>query len=431
MGVLVALAARVASRSTCLLLSQAAGGDAGGDNSKDLRRFDTVLSPAPPGAAGAPGAGTTLITAAQAETAAAARRFANDETASALAAKVGRLRDLLKAHEALDDEGARLQRAVQQQEEQDSLKMIQLFRAQNEAFSAELAEVKAAVEEATMVRMRQENDEALAEVERRISAMEGAHGEMMDQVMKEASAAVSEASNAATAETEARLGAAHNAAMAAERDEQSARISKLDLEVRALSTVLSHNTMYKRVSHATHQLTTSVLMVRSMLAGKSTPAAAALATLPSLATKLGDDLLVEAFAPLRGKGAERMAKVPTLPQLTKRFDVVAAAGRTAALVPEAEPGLLGHLLASVTSALTLRAAETGHTATSSVFATAEAALLRGDLKHAVATVRTLEGAPAATVSGWLQAAEERLALEQLLALAMAECTVATMALAPY
>mmetsp|Transcript_36120 Transcript_36120/g.71813 ORF Transcript_36120/g.71813 Transcript_36120/m.71813 type:complete len:83 (+) Transcript_36120:567-815(+) len=81
--------------------------------------------------------------------------------------------------------------------------------------------------------------------------------------------------------------------------------------------------------------------------------------------------------------------------------------------------------------LTLKAAETGHTETSVLFSVAEAAIARGDVRHAVAAVRSLSGAPAAAASGWLQAAEERLLLEQMLTLAMAEATLTTVALAPY
>lgn len=195
--------------------------------------------------------------------------------------------------------------------------------------------------------------------------------------------------------------------------------------------MLSHDTAYKEASHKTHQLTAGVLTVREALAGKATTAAAALRTLPKLAERLGDVLLVETFKPLQGKGADVMAKVPTVPQLTARFVDVAAAGRTAALVPETAPGLWGHALASITSFITLRAAETGHTHASTVLTTAETALARGDLRRAVEAVRALHGPSRAAASGWLEAAEERLLLEQILTVATAESTIATAALAPY
>ena len=92
----------------------------------------------------------------------------------------------------------------------------------------------------------------------------------------------------------------------------------------------------------------------------------------------------------------------------------------------------GHALAGATSALTLRAAETsGHTAASATISTAEALLKKGDLRGAVGAVRTLEGAPARAAKGWLQAAEERLMLQQMLSVATSEATIATAALAPF
>ena len=75
--------------------------------------------------------------AAQHEAAAAAARAALTEaTAAELATKVSRLREMLAEQTKVGDEGARLQRAVQRQEEEDSLKMVDLLRAADEAFSA-------------------------------------------------------------------------------------------------------------------------------------------------------------------------------------------------------------------------------------------------------------------------------------------------------
>ena len=165
-GLLASIAARALARAPARISLYSAAESAptdevtpastsadGSKESTDLRRFDTTLPP--------DGATEAALAAAEA---AAARAEATERTASELATKVARLRDLLAEREAVDDEGARLQRAVQRQEEEDSLKMIQLFRAQDEAFSAELAEAKAAVEEGTIVRMRQEADEAVGMV---------------------------------------------------------------------------------------------------------------------------------------------------------------------------------------------------------------------------------------------------------------------------
>ena len=264
-----------------------------------------------------------------------------------------------------------------------------------------------------------------------LSAAEEAHAQTLAALESDRAAAIESAAAAAAAETAARLQAEHEGAMVAEKEAAGGRLGALSTDVSALSAVLSHDTAYKRVSHQTHQLTAAVLTVREALHGKASSAALALKTLPGLASRLGDDLLVEAFKPLTGSGAAHYAKVPTVAQLTARFDDVAAAGRTAALVPEAAPGLWGHALAGITSLVTLRAAETGHTEASTSLATAEAALARGDLRHAVAAVKCLEGPSAWAASGWLRAAEERLLLEQMLTVATAEATISTAALAPH
>ena len=167
---LFSVASRAASRSNVVLLSSAGSGDASAE--RDLRRYETLpATDIPMGAkdnegepasaefaagsfaAAAVSAAESAaeLAAAHAEAEAAAVRAAAVESAAVeLAGKVARLRALLAERDAADDEGARVQRAVQRQEEEDSLKMITLLRAQDEAFAAELAEAKAGVEVATV-----------------------------------------------------------------------------------------------------------------------------------------------------------------------------------------------------------------------------------------------------------------------------------------
>ena len=246
----------------------------------------------------------------------------------------------------------------------------------------------------------------------------------------EAKEAVGAAAAASKAEADAAAAARLEAAVAAERKRLGDTFEELAIEVGALANVLNHDTRYKQVSHATHQLSA---LVQAVSAGPhSKPNAAALAALPALADRLGDELLQEACAPLSAKSTgSALAKAPTLGELSARFVDVAAAGRVAALVPPSAPGLWGHLLASLTSTLTLRAAETGHTASSHVITAAEDSLRRGDLHSAVRAVRRLEGPPARAAAGWLRAAEERLLLQTILSVATSEATVATAALAPF
>ena len=294
--------------------------------------------------------------------------------------------------------------------------------------------------------------------------------------LAEMRAAVEDEKQRARDETTLQLQGQHDAALVAEKASTSDKLYALEVNVGALEAVLSHDTRYKQVSHATHQLAAAVYTAKATPTpatvrpptqeraharrpppppplptpflitrqhkprGRGShpapyippPASPQLATLPKLASKIGDELLVEALAPLGDKGApEKYAKAPTLLQLAKRFQTVAAAGRVAALVPEAAPGLWGYALATITSAMTLHAAENGQTDASLTFAAAEAALDRGDLRSAVSAVRHLEGPPKHAASGWLQAAEDRLYLDQLLTVATAASTVSTAALAPF
>jgi len=283
-----------------------------------------------------------------------------------------------------------------------------------------------------VIRMREEADAAVAEVEAKLNAAVEAHETSLSEASERVAMAAKAAAEAATVETETKLWGQFDASLAAEKAAASERLGQLEVNLGALSSVLSNDTQYKHVSHATHQLSASVLSVRAALNGKAAHAKAALRALPAIATKLKDELLTEVTRPLATQGGvEQFAQVPTHAQLAVRFQEVAVAGRIEALVPEHASGVWGHALAAATSMVTLQAAERGHTAASAVFTEAEAAMRRGDLKHAVEAVRTLRGGPALAASGWLDAAEERLLLEQVLTVASAQATIATAALAPY
>lgn len=169
-NMLLSIASRAVSR-TRIVFAQAPADDASppsseagpsdaddGDSKTSLRRFETLPTSYDP-------EGDAVVAAAQAAALAASQRAAATEARAAeLESRISKLRDELDARKALDDEGARIQRAVQRQEEEDSMKMIQFLREQSEAYSTELAEAKAAIEDETIRRMRQESDEAVAEV---------------------------------------------------------------------------------------------------------------------------------------------------------------------------------------------------------------------------------------------------------------------------
>lgn len=426
---------------------------------KNLRRFETIV---PSGAEPPPEA--ELLVEEDSE-----RVAATELRAAELNAKAAKLRALLEERVVVDDEGSRLQRAVQQQEEEDSLKFIEMLRAQDESFALELAETKAAVEESVVERMRLETLEALSRVEERYDELVDAHQEAMTAAVQASEAAAGAAAEAATATTEARCAAAHESAIGAEREGSRAEIGALRAEVEALGAVLSHDTFYKRTSHATHALSATAFTAVEYLSKKGSASATAdsLRTLNHLAVKLDDELLVRATSPFAGEtataphlldfmtpsslpltlplgnpnpssppplnhptgaGAEKSAKVATLAELSTRFKQVGEAGRTAALVPEGS-GLWGFALATLASKLTLQAAEAGQTETSLTLSRAEACLEKGKLHDAVTEVRSLTGHPAVACAGWVRAAEERLHLELSLTVSTAEAAIAAAALA--
>ena len=186
---------------------------------------------------------------------------------------------------------------------------------------------------------------------------------------------------------------------------------------------MSHDEKYKVTSHATHQLSAAILSIDEALGGRAhkQQMAATCRALPALAKKLDDPLLNEVF---QAAQLEKTATpVPTLAQLASRFDDVAAAGRRAALVPEGS-GLWGYALASVVSSITFKAsAEAVGGEAATIISNAEALLAEGALLPAVTEVRKLRGPPAATCAGWVQAAEERLLLEQTLRVAKAQASL--------
>ncbi|KAL1526994.1 hypothetical protein AB1Y20_015682 [Prymnesium parvum] len=395
---------------------------------EDLRRFDT-LPPSESDSWGKPDSSPPPPAEQQAE--AAAQMLA--EATTELTAKIARLRAELEARAAVDDEAWRVQQAVQRQEEADSMKMLALLREQDDAFAFQLSEATADVEAAVLRRMREEQAALEAEYVEAMQQMAQQHEAVLAEVRAAAEAEKEAAVAESVALAEARMQLELDTAVAEERARAGAKLAALDLEVSALAAVLSHDSQYKLTSHATHQLSATVLGIEESLTRRSmVPSAKALRALPTLAAALKDELLIEATAPLAGKGADRYAQVPTLAQLSKRFVDVASAGCTASLVPEGT-GMWGYALAQVASLLTVGGSRGGSTPlnvsdTALIFSRASEALEQGALLEAVSEVRKLHGPPASAARGWLEAAEERLLLEQILTIAKAESAIAMAAL---
>lgn len=255
------------------------------------------------------------------------------------------------------------------------------------------------------------------------------HAENMRAASEAASRELHEAVTKEVANTEVRLRQEYDAMLQAEREATGQRVADMHSDVAALDAVLTHDSTYKRTSHATHQLSAAVLAIEESLTRRSSvPARTALQVLPKLASKLNHQVLIEAVRPLTDKGsAEKLAKAPTISQLQNRLHDVAAAGRTAALVPSGS-GMWGHALAGVISAITFKGAEVAGSDAARIFDCAERAMTQGTLLEAVTEIRKLEGPPAAACRGWLDAAQERLLLDQMLTVVKAESSIAMAAL---
>ena len=369
------------------------------------------------------------------------RRFetvptAEVDTTAQLVKTITHLRAVLDERANLDNEALRVQRAVQKQEEADSVKLMGLLREREAEYAEQLAAAKGEVEARLVVRMREEERLLAKQRDERLVELDEHHAAEL--------AAADAATTAAATEYYGRHAQAAEFAatkqlgddLLAGRRAHAAELAKLELETAALGGVLSHDSQYRAASHAVRQLAGIVLQLDgASLGGARGGAAAGWKALGAVSERLGDPLLREAV----GASAERTsgARVPTVAQLSERFGDVSHALRRAALTP-AGSGLWGHAVAGVTAKLAVPtgripeaagAAADEWSATAAVVVDVEESLARGALADAVRAARRLEPAQRAVASGWLAAAEERLLLEQTLAVARAQSAVALAALA--
>ena len=345
---------------------------------------------------------------------------ASDDPTAALQRKIEQLKALLES-------SSLVQHAVQRQEEADSAKMVVILREQEESFAELLEATKVEVEARLLLRLREEMEAQAAAYAEELDAAADAQLRARHAQARAAAEAAEAEVNAKLRELEEALKSTREEAARAEADAHAARIAALAPEVAAFHSALSADVALKRTSHATHLLSAAVLSVEEALDGAGGGAAAALGArwrrLPALAATLDDALLAEVLAaPAPRASADEI----TLPALSARYDAVATSARVAALTPE-HSGLWGHILGAVVARLTV-SADGRETEGSAALARARAWLDRGALGPAVAEVRALRGGAAAACAGWLAAAEERLLLEQALAVSKAQATIALDAL---
>lgn len=192
--------------------------------------------------------------------------------------------------------------------------------------------------------------------------------------------------------------------------ERMKAIDKLRAEVTLVETALYSNQTRLKTSNHLHSVHAAVFDLGTTLASPTRVSFVnELEKLETASKALGDDPVVSTVADvLRPIAAGGIAPYN---ELTERFKTVVASGRQAALVPEGG-GMMGNLVAAVASKLIIPAKGPvpGDTP-EAIFAKAEYYLENGELYEAVNQLSQLRGMPASIVRDWLQAASDRLVVE--------------------
>ncbi|HXQ67804.1 MAG TPA: uroporphyrinogen-III synthase [Alphaproteobacteria bacterium] len=237
--------------------------------------------------------------------------------------------------------------------------------------------------------------EELAQSEARVTALERTLGELASRPQPTAGeAADSAAKLAAFSERLAALERG-NAALGQESAAVQQRLAALETalqkaqaaEARGLALVLA-------IAELREALT------RSLSYEKPLAAVAALAA--------GDGELEAAVATLKGAAA---TGVPTLGELSERFDAASLAAARAAILPD-RPGWIGETLARLKHLVVIRhMGELAGSSPDALLSRAEVLLKAGDLAAAVAALGGLSAPAADAMKPWLEGAKARLAVD--------------------
>lgn len=217
--------------------------------------------------------------------------------------------------------------------------------------------------------------------------------------------------------------AKYNASVA----ERLKAIEKLGGEVTLLETVFMTNAARLKENISLHNVSSALfdLGITTLASPVRVSFVSELARLESASLALGSGLTGHGHAGHAGQDAvveavaavlRPLAAVGVAPhtELQARFQTVLAQGRQAALVPEGG-GILDNLVAAVAAKLIIPAKGPVQGDTpEAIFAKAEYYLQHGDLKEAVQQLSLLKGMPASIVRDWLQAASDRLTVENSL-----------------
>jgi len=315
-----------------------------------------------------------------------------------------------------DAEAARVQRAVQQQEEEDSLKFLRLLQYQEgvwEGVTADKLQEQAAA-------LAKEKAEALDQ-------LAGHKAEVQALALKDQEERLAQEHEAALEALRQSERAAHEAERVAESRERLARLAALHENVDALDKAYSYDAEYKQRSHGLHRLCAALGAVEEALRG-SRDAKLGPRLLALKAAAPDDPVVCAAIDALPAKVATA-ERVPTVRELQARFDTVSSQGRIASYVPEGT-GIIGQLVGAAVAALAFK--EKGlvdATDAAAVFARADFFVAREQLAEAVVELEQLRGLPRTVAQDWMDAAAARCAVEQSVTLLRAHTTTLTCALA--
>ncbi len=233
----------------------------------------------------------------------------------------------------------------------------------------------------------------IAEAEQRLQAKidaalaggEGANASTIQEMQSE----IAELKAKIAALADAELGTGDSADLAPQIAALSDRMAKLES---ALSSTETEGTKSAAIAIAFANLRSAV--------SEGRPFASELAIISSLSPGAGDLGVLPAYAEKR---------IPTLPELTRSFRTTKDAALAAA-APASDGSILASLMASAQSLVKIHRVDEAATGEGpgAVLARAEAALDKGNLAGTVKEVETLQGAPSAAFSVWLDQAHARL-----------------------
>mmetsp|Transcript_7187 Transcript_7187/g.20411 ORF Transcript_7187/g.20411 Transcript_7187/m.20411 type:complete len:565 (+) Transcript_7187:2-1696(+) len=334
--------------------------------------------------------------------------------------KAERLSALLAGHAAMEAEAARLHEALARQEAADAMRLMEALQRQQEDYAAQLAAAKVELE-ARMAERFLDEQQAMRELnDKQLQALHDEHAMHLREAVQLAEATAREKMEEAVAIERAAARELAEQAVLKERQAYLDTLKRLELDVDVLARVLSHDSLYKRTSHAVLQMAASTRSLEQPSIGGMR---ASLAN--GVVDQLGDELLGELAQALSEHSSQPLA---SMKQLQTRFTQVQSAGEQAILVPEGG-GMWGHALAAVISTA-MGMVRIPHDSmanrfeASSVIASAADWMDQGNLLEAVREMRRLQGQPALACVGWLESAEHRLLNEQVRAAMQAEVDIA-------